>query len=247
MAEEEKQSNAESADLPAEASAEAGASDEGGKKILIVEDYAVLARMYQNKLRASGFEVEVALDGAEGEKQIHEFKPDLVLLDVMLPKKDGLEILKGVKEDPDTAHIPVIMLTNLGGPPETVEQALQLGAVAYLVKAKNPPRKVIELIRATLAREAKKPVITKAPEEKPKEKEAAEGEPRRGREEKVEKKEEEKVEKKEAEKPRREKRALREAAEEEVRKATTLLELAQKQAQESMGKLKELEEELEEE
>lgn len=194
------------------------------KKILIVEDYAVLARMYQNKLREDGFEVEVALDGEAGEKMVKEFKPNLVLLDIMLPKKDGLEVLEEMKKDPETAHIPVILLTNLGGPPETIERGLQLGAVAYLVKAKYAPRQIIDLIKETIAKEVKKPATPKPAEEV-------------SQEEKAEEKEE---------KPRREKKALKEAAEEELRKATTLLELAQRQAQEAMEKLKELGKEMEE-
>lgn len=198
------------------------------KRILIVEDYAVLARMYQNKLRADGFEVEVALDGEEGERMIKELKPDLVLLDIMLPKKDGLEVLEEVKKEPKTAHIPVILLTNLGGPPETIERGLQLGAVAYLVKAKYTPRQVVSLIKETLAKEVKMPVTTEVQKEE-------EAPPPQKAEEKVEE-----------EKPEREKKALKEAAEEEVRKAATLLELAQKQAQEAMEKLKELGKEMEE-
>jgi len=198
------------------------------QRILIIEDYAVLARMYQNKLRADGFEVEVALDGEEGERMIKELKPDLVLLDIMLPKKDGLEVLEEVKKAPETAHIPVILLTNLGGPSETIERGLQLGAVAYLVKAKYAPRQVINLIKETLSKEVKKPALplTLAEEEAPPPPP--------------------KVEEKKEEKPEREKKALKEAAEEEVRKATTLLEVAQKQAQEAMEKLKELGKELEE-
>lgn len=200
------------------------------KKILIIEDYAVLARMYQNKLRADGFEVEVALDGEKGEKMVKEFKPDLVLLDIMLPKKDGLEILEGVKKDPETADIPIILLTNLGGPPETIERGLQLGAVAYLVKANYTPRQVIDLVKETLAKKVEKPVTTEA-----------EKEPETRKEEVKEKEEPKKEEKLE-----REKKALRGAAREEVRKATTLLELAQKQAQEAAEKLKEMEKEIEE-
>lgn len=197
------------------------------QKILIVEDYAVLARMYQNKLRADGFEVEVALDGEDGEKKIREFKPDLVLLDIMLPKKDGLDILEEMKKDPETANIDVVLLTNLGGPPETIERGLQLGAVAYLVKANYTPRQVVDLVKETLAKRAERPALTPALKKK------------------VEQPQKEKVE--EEEKPKRSEKALKEAAREEVRKATTLLELAQKQAQEATEKLKELEEEIEEE
>jgi len=198
------------------------------QKILIIEDYAVLARMYQNKLREDGFEVEVSLDGEDGEKKIREFKPDLVLLDIMLPKKDGLDILEEMKKDPETADVDVVLLTNLGGPPETIERGLQLGAVAYLVKANYTPRQVIDLVKETLAKRAEKPALTPALKKK------------------VEQPQKEKVEEEE-EKPKRSKKALKEVAREEVRKATTLLELAQKQAQEAAEKLKELEEEMEEE
>jgi len=116
-------------------------------KILIVEDYSVLARMYQKKFSDDGYQVEVALDGEEGLKKVEEFKPELILLDIMMPKMSGLEMLKKIKEDPQTAGIPVILLTNVGGGQEILERGLEMGAVAYLVKTDYPPRQVVDYVR----------------------------------------------------------------------------------------------------
>lgn len=115
-------------------------------KILIVEDYSVLARMYQKKFTDDGYEVAVALDGEQGLQRVEGFKPDLILLDIMMPKMSGLEMLKKLKEDPRTSAIPVILLTNVGGGQEVLEKGLELGAVAYLVKTDYPPRQVVDYV-----------------------------------------------------------------------------------------------------
>lgn len=196
-------------------------------KILIVEDYAVLARMYQDKLRADGFEVEVALDGEQGEKLVREFKPTLVLLDVMLPKKNGLEILESIKKDPQTAGTSVIMLTNLGGPPETIAKALELGADNYLVKANYTPKQVIEEAKKVLRERAENPIkIPGVKEEAPS---PPVPPPPSAPPAVATEKDGEKVKEDE-----------REVAREEMRKAAMLLEMAQKQAEEAAKKLTEL-------
>jgi len=115
-------------------------------KLLIVEDYTVLARMYQKKFSDDGYEVEVALDGEVGLQKVKNFKPDLVLLDIMMPRMSGLEMLKRMKEDPQTAGIPVVLLTNVGGGQAVLERGLELGAVAYLVKTDYPPRQVVDFV-----------------------------------------------------------------------------------------------------
>jgi len=119
-------------------------------KILLVDDDALMVKMYQTKFKADGFDIEAALDGEAGLKKVAEFKPDLILLDVMMPKMNGLEMLKKVKENKETKAIPVIMLTNVGGSEADVERALSLGAVTYLVKASYTPKEVVQKVKEVL-------------------------------------------------------------------------------------------------
>ncbi|HEX3082181.1 MAG TPA: response regulator [Candidatus Saccharimonadia bacterium] len=119
-------------------------------KILIIEDDALLSRMYQIVFNASKFQVEVAANGEEGLEKSRDVKPDLILLDIMMPKLNGLEVLKRLKANPDTKDIPVVVLTNLAGSGD-VEAALSLGAVRYIVKSENKPKQVDEIVRGILA------------------------------------------------------------------------------------------------
>src|SRR3972149_4319618 len=82
-------------------------------KVLIVEDEDIIARMYQEALKFDGFDVTVALGGLDGLTKVKSEKPDVVLLDIMMPEPDGIEVLEKIKADPDIAGIPVVMLTNL--------------------------------------------------------------------------------------------------------------------------------------
>jgi len=101
------------------------------------------------KLIKEGYEISEAVDGEEGMKKVKEEKPDLVLLDLILPGIDGFEVLSKMKEDPALASIPVIILSNLGQK-EDVEKGLKLGAVDYLIKAHFTPGEIIEKIKAAL-------------------------------------------------------------------------------------------------
>lgn len=118
-------------------------------KIALVEDDSFLANMYETKLNLEGFEVKKALDGEAGVALIREEKPDVILLDILLPKLDGWEVLKSVKKDAAVKDIPVILLTNLGQE-EDVQKGLDLGAVDYLIKAHFVPQEVIEKIKEVL-------------------------------------------------------------------------------------------------
>lgn len=120
-------------------------------KILLVDDDPLLVRMYQKKLENDGYTVATASDGEEGLVKVSEFLPDLILLDVMMPKLNGFLVLTKLKENPETAKIPVIMLTNVGSSDEDAEQGLELGAVAYLVKAVNRPSKVVSRVKEILS------------------------------------------------------------------------------------------------
>ncbi len=111
-------------------------------KILLVEDDKFLSEMYTTKLSKSGFEVETAFDGEEGLAKIKEFKPKLVLLDIVLPKKDGFEVLKELKDKGFLNDTKVIALTNLGQK-EEVEKGLSLGASDYIIKAHFTPTEVV--------------------------------------------------------------------------------------------------------
>jgi CheY-like chemotaxis protein len=119
-------------------------------KVLIIEDDPLLSRMYQIIFSTNGYEVSVAGNGEEGLDQIRSWKPDLALLDIMMPKLNGMEVLKKIKSDPDISGIPVVVLTNLAGNTD-VQAALGLGAVRYIIKSENKPKKVEEIVRGILA------------------------------------------------------------------------------------------------
>jgi DNA-binding response OmpR family regulator len=120
------------------------------KRILIVEDETTLQRAMTEFLVSEGFEVVSALDGNEGLTLAKLKSPDLILLDIILPKKDGYEVLKELKHDEKTGKIPVIVLTNLESA-EDVERAFEAGATTYLVKSNYKLEDVIKKIKETLA------------------------------------------------------------------------------------------------
>ena len=111
-------------------------------KILLVEDDKFLSEMYATKLAANGFEVETAFDGEEGLAKAKEIKPALVFLDIVLPKKDGFEVLKELKDGGLLNGMKVIALTNLGQK-EEVEKGMNLGASDYIIKAHFTPTEVV--------------------------------------------------------------------------------------------------------
>jgi CheY-like chemotaxis protein len=119
-------------------------------KILIVEDDPLMSRMYQKIFAFEGYEVEAAADGAEGIEKIRASKPSLVLLDIMMPEMNGLQVLDKLKADPETQKIPVIMLTNLAGQ-QDAENALAKGAVKYIIKSEYEPKQVADMVKEILA------------------------------------------------------------------------------------------------
>ena len=108
--------------------------DERRRVVLLVEDDRFLRRAAEAMLQRRGFTVRTATDGDEALRLAREVLPDLILLDVVMPKRQGFEVLELLKADPATAHTPVIMLSNLGQDAD-VQRALERGALAYLVKA----------------------------------------------------------------------------------------------------------------
>lgn len=123
--------------------------EEDKKKILVVDDDAMLQEALTTKLGIEGFAVEVAGDGAEGFEKVRSFRPDLVLLDVMMPKVDGLEMFKRLRALPEFRRLPVVLLTNLSSQ-EAISGALEQGVTTYLVKTEMSLEDVIDRIKVTL-------------------------------------------------------------------------------------------------
>lgn len=119
------------------------------KTILIIEDDKFLRELIAQKLIKEGYKTSEAIEGEEGLKKIQEEKPDLVLLDLILPGIDGFEVLSKVKTDPELTKIPVIILSNLGQK-EEIERGLKLGARDYLVKANFTLSEIIKKIKKIL-------------------------------------------------------------------------------------------------
>ncbi len=118
------------------------------KRILVVEDDTFLRELYQEMLSGSGYDVQVAVDGEEALTQINKETFDLVLLDIMMPKKDGLQVLKGIDESKKKATS-IVMLTNLGQD-QVIKDALALGAVGYLIKSSMAPDEVENKVKEVI-------------------------------------------------------------------------------------------------
>jgi len=131
-------------------------------KILIIEDEKVLSDVLQSKITKEGFDVIAAGDGEDGYNKIKSEKPDLILLDIVMPKMNGYEVMEKMKEDKN--NTPVIVISNSGQPVE-IEKLKQLGVVDYLIKTKFDPSEVIEKMKKYLS--GKKNMIKVEPEIKP--------------------------------------------------------------------------------
>ncbi|MDP4038945.1 MAG: response regulator [bacterium] len=119
------------------------------KVVLLVEDNDFVRKMYQFKLAKSGIEVIEAQDGESALKAIKEQKPDLVLLDIMMPGMSGIDVLKQLKKDKIVPKIPVIVLTNVMNQ-QSIEECKKLGALDYIVKTDLTPSQVLDKIQACL-------------------------------------------------------------------------------------------------
>lgn len=124
------------------------------KTILLVEDDTMIGSIYKAKFEADGFNVLIALDGASGLALAKKEKPDIIMLDVILPGLDGFSVLEEVKKDKTTKNIPVIMLTNLGTEDDKAK-GHKMGALDYLVKASLTPGQVSDIIKKALGTQAK--------------------------------------------------------------------------------------------
>ncbi|HYE59851.1 MAG TPA: response regulator [Candidatus Kapabacteria bacterium] len=127
----------------------AAGNDDKKVHVLLVEDDAFLANIYKTKFEMEGFRVSQADNGEAGLEDAKKKKPDIILLDILLPKMDGFIVLEHLKGDADTKNIPVILLTNLGQK-DDVEKGLELGAVDYLIKAHFKPSETVDKVRQAL-------------------------------------------------------------------------------------------------
>ncbi|MBI2415290.1 MAG: response regulator [Candidatus Kerfeldbacteria bacterium] len=116
-------------------------------KVLLIEDDDFIARMYAKKFTLEKFVTMVANDGEAGLMLAKKELPNIILLDIMLPKMNGWEVLEQLKRDPSTQAIPVILLTNIGAP-EDIQKGFDLGAVDYLIKAHFIPDEVVKKINS---------------------------------------------------------------------------------------------------
>lgn len=119
------------------------------KKVMIVEDDEHISKVYEIKLAKEGIQSSLAVDGEEAITKITAEKPDLIILDLMIPKIDGFGVLEHIKKNPELTRIPVIVLSNLGQQADQ-DRALRLGANEYLVKVDNPIQEVINKVKGYL-------------------------------------------------------------------------------------------------
>jgi DNA-binding response OmpR family regulator len=112
------------------------------RKVLVVEDERVLLNVLKEKLEDDGWDVDTALDGVKAISKIKKGGYDLILLDIMLPKKNGFEVLKFIKKEA-VSDVPVIILSNLGSD-EDIKKAMSLGATDYFVKAQHPIGEIVD-------------------------------------------------------------------------------------------------------
>lgn len=121
------------------------------KKILICEDEKVLANLLQKKLAQQGYEIFLAVDGKKGLVKMKEKKPDLVLLDIIMPEMNGFEVLEKMVKDDKLKNIPVIIISNSGQPIE-IERAQKLGVKDWLIKTEFDPQEVIDKVVKQIGR-----------------------------------------------------------------------------------------------
>ena len=115
------------------------------KKILIIEDEEIMINLLQKKLTAEGYEISVARDGQEGIRAMQEAKPDLILLDIIMPKMGGFEVMEAMNKNKKLEKIPIIVISNSGQPVE-LDRAQKLGAKDWLIKTEFDPQEVIDKV-----------------------------------------------------------------------------------------------------
>lgn len=134
------------------------AGEKNNIRVVLVEDEEVLLEVLESKLKKEGFEVFSAKDGMAGLDLIKAIRPDIILLDVVMPRMDGFEVLENLKKDPELSKIPVIIISNSGQDVE-IGRALALGVKDYLVKAEFDPQEVLDKIKGQLKEMKKEPAV----------------------------------------------------------------------------------------
>jgi DNA-binding response OmpR family regulator len=119
-------------------------------KIAIIEDDPTINQMYRMKFEAAGFDVQLASDGERGVALVEAFRPDLILLDMQMPNKNGYDTLKEIRAADWGTNIPVIILTNMGEE-ESPKELRDLGIESYIVKADLTPSQVVDRVKETLS------------------------------------------------------------------------------------------------
>ena len=119
------------------------------KQILLIEDDPFIIDIYNKKFEESGFSVDVANNGEDALKKLEQKKPDLVVLDIVLPEMDGWEVLRRIKSTPELKDLKIIILSNLSQKKE-VEKGINLGSIKYLIKAHYTPSEIVEEIKSLL-------------------------------------------------------------------------------------------------
>lgn len=115
------------------------------KKILLIEDEEIILNLLQKKLSQEGYEVSVARDGEAGLKMMRQIKPDLILLDIVMPKMGGFEVMEEMGKEPELKRIPIIIVSNSGQPVE-LDKAKELGAKDWLIKTEFDPQEVVDKV-----------------------------------------------------------------------------------------------------
>jgi CheY-like chemotaxis protein len=121
------------------------------KKILLVEDEKIMINLLEKKLTQEGYDVRVAVNGEEGLKAMREEKPDIVLLDIIMPKLGGFEVMEEMGKDPVLKEIPIVIISNSGQPVE-LDKAKELGARDWLIKTEFDPQEVVEKVEKQIGR-----------------------------------------------------------------------------------------------
>jgi CheY-like chemotaxis protein len=145
-----QQSPTPAADTP-DIAVKAASINTDQKKLLIIEDDLFIRELYQKHLEMAGYTVDTAVDGQEGKEKIFANPYDMILLDIMLPRMNGLDVLKQVKEDSTHKDVPVIILSNLGQD-SVVSRGLALGAISYIIKSDITPAEMVKLIQEQIGK-----------------------------------------------------------------------------------------------
>jgi len=121
-----------------------------GKKVLLIEDDPLMLNLYKNTFELEGVKLLLAEDGPKGIEMAKQEKPDLILLDLLMPKMSGYDVLKILKENKETKNIPVIVLSNLLDTTENIEKVKKLGAEEYWVKSSYTSEDIVEKVKKYL-------------------------------------------------------------------------------------------------